>query len=256
MTETSTPTPDAENLKYDLINKYRDLVARRYDDVIENIDNTGISLSSKVAAEIRDFFLDNVYPESAQRRKLDAAFGELRNFTTNPALIWGLLGSLPVALFQFGAQLPHAIRAGITSLHAYTSAIGFEEAMASAAIENDFKAPLTDEQFFECLRAIPQKNLDAFINEASSLFTVISDTTLLTKTINIMEDVIKRMQSKSNLYTSDQVAAIQLGLDLMEKGFELLEPYSEEVKKDIIAFITENERKFIIEIHSSENRES
>ena len=69
-----------------------------------------------------------------------------------------------------------------------------------------------------------------------------------------MKDVIARMKRKPTLYTSDQVEAIQLGLDLMEKGYELLEPYTEDTKKDIIAFITENEMKFIAEIHASANK--
>jgi hypothetical protein len=249
MSKTSSSSPADEHLKYHLINKYRDLVARRYDDVIININKTGLNLSPDVAREIRDFFLEHVYPGPAERMKLDAAFGELRNFTTNPALIWGLLGSLPVAIFQFGAQLPAAIRAGITSLHAYTSAIGFENAMVQAAEDKGFIIPLSDEQFFDCLKAIPKKSLDDFINEASSLFNVISDTSLLTKTMHIMEDVIARMKKKPAVYTADQVAAIQIGLDLMQRGYELLEPYDSDTRQDIIDFITANERKFITEIY-------
>jgi len=241
------------DLKYHLINKYRELVSCRYDELIKNIDKTDLKLEQDVARKIKHFFLSDVYPEPARRRKLDAAFGELKNFTTHPALIWGLLGSLPVAIMQFGMQFPAAIRAGITSLHAYTSAIGFEEAMLHTALEKGFKEPLSDEQFFECLRSIPEKSLDDFINEASVLFMVISDATLLPKTMNIMKDVINRMKSKPELYTKDQIGAIQIGLDLMEKGYDLLEPYSEDTKRDIIAFITENERDFIAEIHKKKS---
>jgi hypothetical protein len=141
----------------------------------------------------------------------------------------------------------------MTSLQAYTSAIGFEEAMLSAAIEKGFKEPLSDEQFFECLRAIPTQSLDTFINEASALFIVISDAVLLTKTMNIMKDVIERMKRKRDLYSTDQIEAIQIGLDLMEKGYELLEPYAEDTKRDIIAFITENEKNFLAEIQGQKS---
>ena len=237
------------HLKYHIINKYRGIISRRYDDVILHIDQTGVNLSPDIAREIKDFFLGNVYPAPAQRRRLDAAFAELGKFTTNPTLIWGLLGSLPVALFQFGAQLPHAIRAGVTSLHAYTSAIAFEEAMVRAAVEKGLTEPLSDEQFFQCLKMIPRKSLETFLYEASSLFIAISDTILLSKTINIMKDVITRMKSKPALYNTDQVEAIELGLDLMEKGYALLKPFSDETKKEIISFITENEMKFITEAH-------
>ena len=244
------------HLKYHLINKYRELITRRYDEVIKNIHKTDLNLGQDVAREIRDFFLEHVYPEPHRRQKLDAAFTELRNFTTNPALIWGLLGSLPVAIMQFGMQFPAAIRAGMTSLQAYTSAIAFEDAMLHTALEKGYKEPVSDEQFFECLKAIPQKSLETFINEASVLFLVISDSTLLTKTMNIMRDVIKRMKSKPELYTKDQVEAIEIGLDLMEKGYELLEPYAQDTKQDIIAFIVENEKNFLTEIHEEKSHKS
>ncbi len=244
---------DELHLRYHLIDKYRDLISRRYEDVIENIDRTGVDLSPQVAHKIKDFFLGNVYPDHVHREKLDAAFKELGRFTTNPSLVWGLLGSLPVAIMQFGRQLPAAIRAGMTSLQAYTSAIAFEDAMLGKAIEKGYQEPLSDEQFFECLRAIPHKSLDTFINEASVLFMVISDTTLLTKTMNIMKDVIKRMKSKPATYTTDQVDAIRIGLDLMEKGYELLEPYDEHTKKAIIDFIVENERNFLDEVHDTKS---
>jgi len=250
---SKTHSDDHLELKYHLINKYRELVSRRYDELIKNIDKTNLNLGADVAYEIKDFFLSDVYPDPDRRRKLDAAFAELKNFTTNPSLIWGLLGSLPVAIMQFGMQFPAAIRAGLTSLQAYTSAIGFEEAMLHAALEKGFTEPLTDEQFLECLRAIPLKGLNTFINEASMLFITISDTALLTRTINIMKDVIKRMKSKPGLYTADQVDAIEMGLDLMEKGYELMGPYSAETKKDIIALISQNERDFIAEIHEGKN---
>lgn len=243
------PTGKEIELKYHIINKYRNIISERYDEIIDNIENTGIGLSPEVAREIKKFFFENIYPDPVQRRKLDAAFEELAKFTTNPALIWGLLGSLPVAIMQFGRHLPQAIRAGLTSLQAYTSAIGFEDAMLQAAIEHGFTEPMNDEQFFECLRSIPRRSLDLFINEASTLFSVISESTLLSKTINIMTDVVNRMKCKPHLYTSAQVAAIELGLDLMIKGNELLKPYSGETRKDIITFITKNEVQFLDEIH-------
>jgi hypothetical protein len=239
-----------QDLKYHLISKYRDLIARRYEEVIKNLSQNKLQISADVAHEIKDFFLENIYPEPARRRQLDAAFEELKKFTHNPSMIWGLLGSLPVAIFQFGMQFPVAIKAGITSLQAYTSAIGFEEALLQTAIDKGFKEPLSDEQFFECIKGIPRRSIDSFINEASVLFTVISNTELLSKTVNIMQDVISRMKKNPVLYTADQVAAIQLGLDLMEKGYELLEPFNEDTKKDIISFITENEMNFIKEIYS------
>jgi hypothetical protein len=242
-------TAEELELKYHLVNKYRDLISRRYEGVIKNIDQTGIDLRPEVAHQIKEFFLHHVYPEPHRRKKLDAAFLELRNFTTHPALVWGLLGSLPVAIMQFGVQFPAAIQAGITSLKAYTSAIAFEEAILHKALQKDLKEPVSDEEFFDCLKSIPHKSLDTFINEATVLFMVISDTTLLSKTMKIMQDVIRRMEKRSDLYTKDQVDAIRIGLDLMEHGYQLLEPFDSNTKKAIIEFIAESEREFLAEIH-------
>ena len=243
---------ETENdLKYHLINKYRELISMRYDKVIDNINNAPVQLAPEVARQIKVFFLEYIYPEPAQRRKLDAAFTELGHFVTNPTLVWGLLGSLPMAIMQFGSHLPSAIRAGLKSLEAYTSASGFEASMLQAALDKGYQEPLTDDQFLDCLRHIPETNLHKFITETTVLFTVISDTVLLSKTILIMKDVVNRMKSKPAIYNENQVQAIQLGLDLMERGYELLLPYDKETKHAIITFIADNEANFISEIHGS-----
>jgi hypothetical protein len=236
-------------LRYHLISQYRELISRRYDELIAHRGDTLPYLSDEVAHQIKDFFLSNIYPPPDRRRELDAAFAELRNFTHHPALIWGLLGSLPKAIFRFGTHLPAAIHAGLKSLEAYTSAIGFEEAMLDAAQRNSFSPPLTEAQFTDCIRAIPRSSLDHFIYEAIILFTVISDTDLLSRTITIMHDVISRMTKKPDTYSSDQIAAIELGLELMQQGYELLAPLTQDTKQDIISFITQSERNFLAEIH-------
>jgi len=244
------PLSDSEtDLKYHLINKYRELISRRYDEVIKHIDVAPVKLAPEVAKEIKEFFLAQVYPEAKQRQKLDAAFKELGNFVTNPSLVWGLLGSLPMAILQFGSHLPSAIKAGLKSLEAYTAASGFETAMLKAAEDHGYSVPLTDEQFLECLKAIPESNLKKFIGETTVLFTVISDTTLLSKTILIMKDVVKRMKSKPKVYNQHQIDAIQLGLDLMENGYALLKPYDEATKKAIISFIASTEIRFLESLH-------
>jgi hypothetical protein len=247
--KTELSAADSE-LKYHLINKYRDLISKRYDEVIKDIANNPVGIEPALATSLKEFFLENVYPEPAQRRKLDVAFGELNKFVTNPALVWGLLGSLPVAIMQFGTHLVSAIKAGLKALEAYTAAIGFESGLLQAALDKGYTVPLTDEEFIDCLRELPQGSLAKFINETTVLFTVISDTTLLSKTILIMHDVIKRMKKNPNLYSTEQISAIQLGLDLMEKGYELLKSYDEQTKKEIITFIASTEMNFISDIHS------
>lgn len=243
-------TPAEKKLKDDLIVKYRGMIAQRYENIIADIENTPVGISKEIAERLKDFFLNSVYPEPAKRDELDGAFEELTRFVSQPSLVWGLIGSLPMAILKFGAQLPNALKAGFVSLEAYTAAMGFEQAILDEALAAKLEAPISDEQFKACLRAIPRHELDQFIIEAGKLFVTISNTVLLAKTIEIMYDVIERMRKKPDLYSNNQIRAIQVGLDIMQGGHDLLSPYDEATKHRIVDFIAEVEREYITQIHA------
>ena len=240
-------------MKYHLINKYRNVVATRYEykNVKKNL-KLPENITPEIVETLRQYFLTNLYPEPAQREKLDAAFVELENFITHPAKVWDLLGNITSAIFKFGFQFPAAIKAGLISMEAYTSAQHFENTLTSAAMQKKLTIPVSDTQFYDCLIAIPQKDLYKFISELEQLFASFTNTNLLGKTISIMEDVIVKMKSKGDMYSNNEIEAIELGLDIMRKGYALFIDYDDDLKNEILVLITDNEKKFLDRLYRGE----
>ena len=233
-------------MKYHLINKYRTVVATRYE--YKNVKKMLVlpdNITPEIVETLRQYFLTNLYPEPAQRQKLDAAFSELENYVMHPGKVWNLLGNITSAIFKFGFQFPAAIRAGLHSLEAYTSAQHFENTLTAAALEKGLTIPVSDKQFYDCLIAIPKEDLYKFISELEQLFESFTDTNLLGKTISIMEDVISKMKLKGDMYSKNEIEAIELGMDIMRKGYDLFIEYDDDMKNEILKLVTGNEKRFI-----------
>lgn len=238
-------------MRYHLISKYREVVAARYDyKAIKNHPDMPAQFNKALVDNLRSYFLENLYPVPAQREKLDEAFSELENFVVHPTKIWDLLGNITSVIFKFGLQFPAAVKAGMISMEAYTSAKHFENALTHAALKKGLTIPVSDEQFYDCLVAIPKDDLYRFISELEHLFASFTNTDLLAKTITIMDGVIERMRDKSNIYSEAEIEAIQLGIEIMQKGHDLFIQYDEDMKQAILTFITNNEKKFIDNIYS------
>jgi hypothetical protein len=233
-------------LRNNLIEKYRESIAARYDyESIKSDKKFPKRFTKELVEELRDFFLENLYSAPKKREKLDAAFKQLETYVAHPTKIWGLLGSITSAIFRFGMHLPGAIRTGMASLETHTAARHFEDMLMQAAQERKYAIPLTDEQFNECLKAIPREHLERFIGQLAELFLAISDTDMLTKTIDLLKDVLNIMKSKKDTYGPEDADAIQLGVDILQKGHHLLSGLDEDMRKQIVEYITYSEMKFV-----------
>jgi hypothetical protein len=232
-------------LRNELIILYRDSIRKRYDfERVKKDPRLPKKFDKKMADELLAFFLDNLYAEPAKREHLDAAFARLESYTSNPAKIWGLLGNLTSAIFRFGFHFPKAIRAGIKTLETHTAASKFESELMKAAKKKKFKSPISDEQFMECLAAIPTKQLEDFVDDLGALFMTITDSVLLEKIISILYDVHSEMKEQKNTYDKHDLAAIQLGIDVLTAGNVLMSNYDEVTKKEIVDFVSYSELKF------------
>lgn len=233
-------------LKNHLIEQYRESIKARYDfDTVKKDKKFPRVFTREMVDELRDFFLENLYSPPSEREKLDAAFKQLETYIAHPTKVWGLLGNLASAVFQFGFHFPSALRTGMTALQTHTTARHFEDMLLQAAIDKNYTVPLTEEQFKECLASLDGELLQQFIGQLTELFMAITDTSLLEKTIQILKDVLARMLKRRDLYGPEDHDAIQLGIDILQKGYDLLSKYDEETKQTIVEFITNNEVKFI-----------
>lgn len=233
-------------LRNHLIEKYRKSIRERYDYAMVAKDKRfPKTISRETVEELRAFFLGSLYSSPAQREKLDAAFQQLETYVAHPSKIWALLGNLASAMFQFGFQFPNVLRTGVVALQTHTAARHFEDMMLQAAEDKKFTIPLTDEQFNECLAALDSEMLHKFVGQLTDLFLAITDTDLLEKTVHILHDVLARMKQRKDVYGPDDYDAIQLGIDVLEIGNELIAKHDDVTRKNIVEFITYNELSFI-----------
>ncbi|HLP49700.1 MAG TPA: hypothetical protein VK154_02390, partial [Chitinophagales bacterium] len=148
-------TADIE-MRYHLIEKYRAVVGKRYDfKVVNEKYELPETINKEVVDTLKSYFLESLYPEPQMRQKLDAAFEELQNYVLHPGRIADLLGNIGSAILRFGFQFPTAVKSGINALEVHTSAKHFENSLLQGANDNGFTVPITDEQFYVCLRSIP-----------------------------------------------------------------------------------------------------
>lgn len=239
-------------LKNHLIEKYRESIAYRYDyKRIKNSDHLPKGFNEKVVKELQTFFLESLYSAPKEREKLDAAFTQLESYVNTPSKITGVIGNLAMAVFQFGFHLPAAIKTGMDTLATHTAARKFENDLIQIAISKKMKVPMTDEQFNECMAALPEDQIKHFIDVLVDLFHHISDDVIMSKTIHILEDVHKRMEERTDLYGKQDTDAIQLGINILSEGRNLLLKYDDDLKKGIVEFVRYSELKFMSDLRTT-----
>ncbi|MCS6935856.1 MAG: hypothetical protein NZM35_12025 [Chitinophagales bacterium] len=235
-----------KTLRNHLIEHYRAYIRKRYDYAqLVRDKKFPKSFTHETVTELRNFFLDNLYPSPEKREELDAAFQQLESYVSNPAKIWGLLGNLTAAIFKFGIRFPAAIRVGLAALKTHTSARHFEARLMQAAEEFGYAVPLTDEQFENCLAELPPEQIKDLITDLADLFLSLTDTEMLQKTIEILQGVLEQMKQNKDLYGPEDHDAIQLGIAVLVQGRQLLSKYNDEQKKQIVDFVIYNETNFL-----------
>ncbi|TGN11932.1 hypothetical protein [Leptospira ilyithenensis] len=199
------------------------------------------------------FFIQFLYPEFEDRKKLDAAFNSLAGFIHHPTKLWGILGNLAASIFRFGKHFPQALKAGIAALHSYITAHSFEEVLLKEAKREsrlDYFLH-TEEGFKKILGRISQRDADSFRKDVGKLLSLFADEILVNKIILIMEDVLLRMEKKFNIYTEEDRKGIQLGISILENGKDLFERLNREEMLAIVQAIDEIEKDYFIEAKRS-----
>ena len=235
-----------------LIDKYRDSIKLRYGyGHLSAQFILSSQLNEEVVEILRDYFLQCLYPTADERKKVDEAFDSLRSFTRHPAKTWALLGNMAAAIFKFGMQFPQAVKAGVVSLESYIDAKRFEQELLKAALRRKMSIPLSDEQFESCISDIPRKDIENFTRHIISLFKSMANTSLLKKTISIMDDVLLKIKTNKSLYSKKDAEGIELGIHILRQGYVLFKNYPESLKTEIIATIASNEKWYLDKIYGS-----
>lgn len=238
----------------ELIMRYRDLVAIRYD--FENLQENFVldeSVSRELVDRVKSYFLEYVYPTPDEREILNKAFNDLDRHIKNPSHLLKLIGDAPGVLLKFGWHFPKALKAGFQILKSFKAASSLEKDLLSISLKKKVKLPLSAKDFEEIIADLPQDELKEFIEDFEHLLSALTDTKLLKKTSEILHELINRMKVESSFYSEEEVEAMQIGLDILENGYLLFDKMSDAEKREMIDLIIKAETKFLEDLAEKYN---
>jgi hypothetical protein len=234
----------------DIILKFREMVAGRYDyHLLRTKFTLPDTITPEVIADVQDYFLNALYPEPENRKGLEMAFENLGRYVRQPQKIFGIFGNLAGAVFRFGRHFLLALKAAFGAFDAFVGAQSFEQKMVMIARRTGIQAPLSDEDFEDCIAQIERAEFERFIKDVVALFRLMMNLGLQRKTIGILEDVIATMKSKPKTYPPGDIAGISLGRDLLLKGQATFSKYNEATREDIMRIVELNEFRYLDDIY-------
>lgn len=229
-----------------LIDAYRNNILTKYGK--ENLENYPEfqALSEEKIEIMTQYFMKLLYPEWEERQRLDSAFGSLKGFVQKPSKVFGLIGSLGLSLWKIGKYLPEAFRAGLAALSSYLAAHEMEAELLREAKPYILRGEnLKDEKIFrKLLPVIPKDQAEKFRKDIVSLFKTLTNEILVDRIVMIMANLVEKMKSKQDLYTTEDIEGISLGLSILQQGKSILEKLNDEEKNLMLSAIDRIEKDY------------
>jgi hypothetical protein len=242
-------------LRHELIDNYRKLVAERYDfNSLQAKFVLDESVTPELTEKVKAYFLNYIYPSNDQREILNRAFENLDKHIKNPVHLLRLLGDAPGIIIKFGWQFPKAIKAGMQTLKSFKSASKFEKDLVKIAKKRKASIPIAMQKFEEIIADLPQDELRNFIEEFEDLLTSLTDSKLLKRTTEILNELVAKMENQHEFYSKEEVSAMKIGIDILENGYQLFDNMSSAEKEEMIALIMKAENYFIDELEEKYHR--
>lgn len=242
-----------QDYKNAFIDTYRIAIEKRYqvEYLRKNFDLSEAYNEADVE-RVRSFFLTYVYPNSVTRGELDKAFESLSQFVKNPSIILFLIGNMAGAAWRFGFMLPKALKTAASALRSYVDAKAFEKHAVKILIQNKESLPLTVESLTACIQQMKTEDIMQFIEDIKTLLHALTDDKLVSKTAEVLEEVISIMKHKKD-FTAHDISGIEFGLQILKNGLEIFKNFSSEQKNEIVDLIIQVEEDFVYNINSTNN---
>jgi len=206
-----------------VIQSYRGDLRKRYS--LENIHrfHEFKNISDSIIDDLRNFFLEYLYPEPERRVNLDNAIDRLSGVLSSPRKIRPLIGIAGRSFFKLGTLIPSAIRSGIRALEAYLHTRKMEKMMVRHAKANKTDASvLSDpEEFLRIISLLPEKEIVGFRKVITNLFKSMSNLKVITISIEILEDSKKIMKKRTDIFSRQEIDGLTLGYNMLIGGRDL-----------------------------------
>ena len=217
---------------------FRNLINDRYQyanisskyDIPESFDEVRV-------ARYRAFFLEQVYPHPEKRELLDAAFDSLDNYLKHPEKLVRILFDSAAIVFRHGRSIPRLMSAGIKAFKSFRIATDFEDKLVRKAKSSGKLPPYSSEDVNSFITALRRKDIDEFIVNTKALLELLYDRALVQEIIQIIKELIARMQKSRNGYTDAEIDGLKIGLDMLTDGNMLFDQLSKEDQRRIFDII-------------------
>lgn len=242
---------DNTELRAHLIDLFRKSIEERYQfEDMQNRFELNEVFDEALATEVREFFLENIYPPLKEREKIERSMNNIGKYLKDPSKLKLLVGNMTRAIFTFGRHLPMAIQAAYNSFETFNSAMQLEKQLLAQSKKNEFEMPLIDEEFNTCILGIDQSQIEKFMTKVMALFEAITNKKLIDKTIGMLTQLAEKMEQLPEHFPKEDVEALYFGKSILEQGDAIFDRYDEQTNKELIATIQKNEDWYLTQIYS------
>jgi hypothetical protein len=227
----------------EIIEGYRNTIYQRYQ--YHNIKDTyGIpeSINEETVNQLRDYFLNYMYPESDTRAELNKAFKSLDNYIKHPQKLLRILLDATKLIFRYGRHLPKILNSGLNAMKTFSVATDFENNLVDEAIKNKVEAPYDQLKIDGLIKLLSRKEIEKFIENSESLFEILHDKILIEKIKEVIQYLIGVMREKEEAYELSQIKGLEIGFEMINEGCELFNRLTKEDQRNLINLITEIEK--------------
>jgi hypothetical protein len=227
----------------EIIEGYRNTIYQRYQ--YHNIKDTyGIpeSINEETVNQLRDYFLNYMYPESDTRAELNEAFKSLDNYIKHPQKLLRILLDATKLIFRYGRHLPKILNSGLNAMKTFSVATDFENNLVDEAIKNKVEAPYDQLKIDGLIKLLSRKEIEKFIENSESLFEILHDKILIEKIKEVIQYLIGVMSEKEEAYELSQIKGLEIGFEMINEGCKLFNRLTKEDQRNLINLITEIEK--------------
>jgi len=227
----------------EIIEGYRNTIYQRYQ--YQNIkDKYGIpeSINEETVNQLRNYFLNYMYPEYHARVELNEAFKSLDNYIKHPKKLLRILLHAGKLLFRYGRHLPKILKSGLNGMKTFKAATNFENNLVDEAIKNKIEGPYDLSKIDALIKLLSRKGIEKFIENSQSLFEILHDRILIEKIKEVIQYIILVMREKEESYSLSQIRGLEIGLEMINEGYELFSRLTEEDQQNLVNLITEIEK--------------
>lgn len=232
-----------EEILKEIIEGYRNTIYQRYQ--YQNIkDKYRIpdSINEETVNQLRNYFLNYMYPEYNTRAELNEAFKSLDNYIKHPQKLLRVLLDAAKLIFSYGRHLPKILNTGLNAMKSFRAATNFENNLVDEAIKNKIEAPYDLSKIDTLIKLLPPKEIEHFIEISQSLFEILHDRILIQKIKDVIQYLILVMRKNEEFYSASQIRGLEIGIEMINEGDKLFNQLTKEDQRNLVYLITDIEK--------------